>query len=854
MGVVRMDPPLILSVLVLILVMLVDLDLARATVCAPATTHTLLVDPTGNGSLTSLEAAIASARALPSPRNVTIRVAAPSGRFQPTLRLRRGLVITAEDSCLRILGDARSNSATASCTADLNRLCSSRLPPHECGVCAGMHQHELRAVGRCTTVEVNTYCAEAGQADHLRMDVAVPSSALRKVDRASGRVQPSAQGHIYQFDLSAIGMQHASPWPDTFTQGDPSTRSLAVFWNGKRLELARSPKATEQILPLPRGCNNGCENKGTCRGGIPMRAALRGTSTAWLSKHDHKTPSAFAVYPSEVPRLQRWASAVEHGLYLLGNWRVDFVVSGARVQSMDLRDPRNSTVQLVKTVPNGIGWKYNKSESGCGCEPFYAINALELITEPLEYAIDAMDQAVYIFLPDLSGNLTVITQDHQEPFLTVESGAHDVVVESLHAGYAFGRGIVVEDGAHQVQVLGCNIHDVGGDALELKSRDTTVRSNDIAHTGGGGIVVNVNDHDAFVALRPSNVTVANNHLYHIGYLGIAYGVGISLVNGSTGVHISHNLIHHVSGKGIHGGHRTSSGARYANQGQFTNLIEYNEIFSAGLNGSGFSAIYSCCGPVDGAGTITRYNFIHSSPGINAIGWDNQLSGQQGYGNVIYFMQNGFGLNHGSFNTMQGNLIVANAPKGGLTSFQADAAISTACRGFSDVYNCSLEQWAPWGEELQQVRIDDPASPWGKKFGWYLQHICDEIATTDGKNQRITGLVASGNALVYIDQAYSNAGCTDDPTQNNTYGPELHLPRNTTINPGFANYASLNFTLLPSSPIFKALPEFRDIPFGQIGLEIDQWRMRLPSDSETGRLDLAPGTPGGPPAAVLTRRV
>ena len=59
-----------------------------------------------------------------------------------------------------------------------------------------------------------------------------------------------------------------------------------------------------------------------------------------------------------------------------------------------------------------------------------------------------------------------------------------------------------------------------------------------------------------------------------------------------------------------------------------------------------------------------------------------------------------------------------------------------------------------------MRIDDPASPWGKKFGWYLQHICDEIATTDGKNQRITGLVASGNALVYIDQAYSNAGCTD----------------------------------------------------------------------------------------------
>ena len=125
-----------------------------------------------------------------------------------------------------------------------------------------------------------------------------------------------------------------------------------------------------------------------------MAAALRGTSQAWLERHDHKTPSAFAVYPSEVPRLQRWASAVAHGLYLLGNWRVDFVVSGARVQSMDLRDPAHATVQLAKTVPNGIGWKYNRSESGCGCEPFYAINALELISEPFEYAIDTVDEAV----------------------------------------------------------------------------------------------------------------------------------------------------------------------------------------------------------------------------------------------------------------------------------------------------------------------------------------------------------------------------------------------------------------------------------------------------------------------------
>lgn len=324
---------------------------------------------------------------------------------------------------------------------------------------------------------------------------------------------------------------------------------------------------------------------------------------------------------------------------------------------------------------------------------------------------------------------------------------------------------------------------------------------------------------------------------------------MSLVNGTTGALVSHNLIHHVSGKGVHGGHRTSSGARYSNQGQFANVVEYNEVFQVGLNGSGFAALYSCCGPVDAAGTEYRYNFVHSSPSVNAIGWDNQLSGQRGYGNVVYFMQNGFGLNHGSFNDMHGNLIVANSPKGGITSFQADAAISTACRGFSDVYNCSLPAWAPWASELSVARINDTASAWGARFGCYLSGICAAVATRYGENQRVTGISATNNAVIYIDEAYSNAGCDHGAAghpQNNTYGPTFQLPRNTSVDPGFADYRRLNLTLLPSSPVFRALSVFKPIPFGDIGLEADQWRATVPTDAETGRLELAPGTPGGPP--------
>jgi hypothetical protein len=822
-------PDMMGLVAVLVFLALLRFDGAGATTttlqCAPATTATLVVDPgaTGGGTFHTLDAALAAART-PYPRNVTIVIAAPLNGDGSTLRLQQGVVLTADDSCLRILGSPVPSLPAASTGGSGNHGPDSR----------GARGHD--GVTHDTPF------------DHLRVDRVVPPSALTKVASDNPRVHPSARGNVYRLDLAAVNATHVAAWPNTFTQGDPSTRTLGVFWNGRRLEFARSPKAGEATA-LPTGCPTGCENKGVCTGGIPMRAAIAGTSKAWgPPTNDHTTSGVFSLYNSTVARVAGWASAVEHGLYLLGNWRVDFVVTGARVEALDLADPTNATVRFAAPMPNGLGWKYSRSAAGCGCEPFHALNALELITSPLEYALDTVDNAIYVYLPPdelQTGELTVT--DSATPILTVGSGAHHVTIENIRAGYSYGGGIVVEVGATYVELNGCTLHDVGGDAIELQGVGAAVRSNDIYNTGGGGIIVAVNDDGAYKTLRSSNVSVTNNHLYHIGYFGIAFGVGISVVNGTTGAVIAHNLIHHVSGKGVHGGHRTSSGVQYASMGQFDNIFEYNEIFQVGLNGSGFGAMYSCCGPVDAAGSVYRYNFVHSSPAVNAIAWDNQLSGQRGYGNVIYFTQNGFGLNHGSFNSMTNNLIVANAPKGGMTDFQADAAISTACLGFSDVYNCSLPAWAPWAAELLGVNISDPASAWGSRFGWYLAHICSEVATTDGKNQRITGNSAISNAVVYIDEAFANPGCNSDPTQNNTYSPTFQLTRNTTVDPGFADYENLNFTLLPTSPIFTMLPGFEPIRFDSIGLEIDRWRAQIPSDAETGRLMLAPGRPGGPPA-------
>lgn len=128
-----------------------------------------------------------------------------------------------------------------------------------------------------------------------------------------------------------------------------------------------------------------CETRPGCTGSVPVKAVLQGSSKQWLANaSSHKTPGKFQVFPSDPAEgwdLARWTTAVDHGLYLEGNWRVDFVVSGGRVKEIDVEE---GTVTFVAPMSNGLGWKYSKSESGCGCEPFHVRNALEAITEPLE--------------------------------------------------------------------------------------------------------------------------------------------------------------------------------------------------------------------------------------------------------------------------------------------------------------------------------------------------------------------------------------------------------------------------------------------------------------------------------------
>ena len=50
-----------------------------------------------------------------------------------------------------------------------------------------------------------------------------------------------------------------------------------------------------------------------------------------------------------------------------------------------------------------------------------------------------------------------------------------------------------------------------------------------------------------------------------------------------------------------------------------------------------------------------------------------------------------------------------------------------------------------------------------------------------------------------------------------------------------NAAGRNFALRPDAQLWKDLPGFQAIPFGKIGLYVDEYRRRLPTAAEAGRV-------------------
>ena len=73
--------------------------------------------------------------------------------------------------------------------------------------------------------------------------------------------------------------------------------------------------------------------------------------------------------------------------------------------------------------------------------------------------------------------------------------------------------------------------------------------------------------------------------------------------------------------------------------------------------------------------------------------------------------------------------------------------------------------------------------------------------------------------------------------NNTNPAIINFVDNfvTQSDPGFVDLAAGNFALRKDSEVFTKIPGFQNIPLDKMGLYIDKYRRKLPTDEEAGRL-------------------
>ncbi len=583
------------------------------------------------------------------------------------------------------------------------------------------------------------------------------TSDLRPVADAAmlKRLDPAAKGKVLCASIAALGLSHADPYPPKF---DDNGGIFELFWNGKRLPISRWPN----------------------EGWTTMKAAI--------VNGDNKTPGVFE-YRDDRP--ERWVN--NPNVWLKGQWRVAWEEPAIKVAKIDAVARK---ITFAEGIAQGIGNKYTRP-AGNGKEPWCALNLLEEIDTPGEWAIDFATRTLYFWPPDGSGELSI--SQLEKPMITVNGAAHLQFI-GLTLECSLGDGIVIQK-AESNLIAGCTFRNLAKSGVVIDGYRSGVRSCDMYDLGAGCIQISGGDHKQ---LTRSENFVINNHLHDYGKLKAMYSAAVDVGFGgasnavnhkiAVGVRVANNLIHDAPRDAV------------LVSGQ-DNLFELNEIYRCGFASADVGAFYSW---LDWTirGVVIRHNYIHDT--VGGVNPDDGASGSLIEGNIFAGPRTGVWIASGSDHITTNNIFIKNeGPVFGMD----DRGVS---RGYAknpkllDGVNGIKPQEKPWSKhfpEMATLLESHPELPLRTKFTKNLV----VIQSGDPLNLKLNKENKANPALFESSGNFVTA--TD---------------------PGFMDVANGNLGLKSDSEVFSKIPGFKPIPFEKIGLLKDEYRRKLPDSSVTRR--------------------
>ncbi|MBL7152664.1 MAG: right-handed parallel beta-helix repeat-containing protein [Phycisphaerae bacterium] len=474
--------------------------------------------------------------------------------------------------------------------------------------------------------------------------------------------------------------------------------------------------------------------------------------------------SKTAKFMYEGDRPKRWTH--ENDMWVHGYWFWDWSDQRQKVESIDTEK------RIISLVPPFHRYGYRIGQW------FYGMNILAELDAPGECYLDRQTGILYFWppAPIEKGRAVVSVSD---TLMNLTDVSH-VVIQGVI--FEVGRGTaVVMKGCTHTQIAGCVLRNLGSAAVRIEGGSNNgVVACDIYGTGSGGIVLRGGER---ASLTPGGHFADNNHIHHYGRWNRMYTPAISL-NG-VGNRVAHNLIHDAPHMAV-------------SFGGNNHFIEFNEIHNVCLESNDAGAIYAGRDWTM-RGTVIRHNYLHDITGFRGRGCvgvylDDMFCGTKIYGNVFYRVTRAAFIGGGRDCIVQNNIFVDCRP-----SLHIDARamgwagyhVNTTMTQRLKAMPYTSELWKNSYPKLVNILEDEPAAPKG--------NIVARNISYGGRWDEV-----NNDARPY---ATFSDNCVDQ-------------------DPLFEGAPPKTFRLREDSPAYRI--GFKPIPFEEIGLYRDEYRIELPS--------------------------
>lgn len=619
-----------------------------------------------------------------------------------------------------------------------------------------------------------TYCAYGDGEVIINGGATLKSEKFKSVTDASvlARLSDDAKKNVVCYDLKADGITEEQ-YGKIYAIGSYNTAEKytgdyvgpiysELFVNDSRMTIARYPNEgfleTTEVIST----GDGYESDGSLT-----------VNPNWGTSVNPKS-DVYGIDSDLAERINSWKTLDD--VWMFGFWKYDWADASTPIGSFDYEN-KTLSPKFVSLYGTKVG------------APYYFFNIFEELDSPNEWYLDRENGLLYLYP---QGDISSAAIDISLSTDTVITGENldNFVLDGFTVKGTRGDGINIS--GNNVTIRNCLVKNVSGDAVILSGYNNLVTKCEITHTGKGGIYISGGDRETLTA---GNSKADNNFIHDWSEIYQTYQPAMSI--SGVGNCCSHNEIYNSPHEAI-----TYSGNNH--------IIEYNEIHDVCLLSDDAAAIYSGR-HWDWYGNVIRYNCIYNLGSgdhhPNGIYFDDALSGQTAYGNILINIPGlAFLIGGGRDITVTGNIIVNSGDRAVLYDQRAIDGVTGGWFTHSADINSDMWQWlfeSPW-----QTGTWKTAYPQMTKFS-------SDFDNTDNPNfiPNPAGSVVSGNLV--LDFSQSTLDFEEKVKEySDVSGNAVYMM--TKADRIFTDYLNGDYSLKDNSLAHKNLPDFEEIPLDKIG--------------------------------------